>query len=137
MTKIAIHSRRAALSALASVPALAILPVAAMAAAPVDPVFAAIERHRAAWAAFDATCGRTDEVTAQEEGRAVTEADHDAYEAANAVEAAALEELLAAPTTIAGLRAAFEYLVSRYERSIVEDPAQFLVTLLKSPILAA
>ena len=40
-------TRRAALTALAGVPALAIPAVAV--AEPVDPIFAAIERHKAAW----------------------------------------------------------------------------------------
>jgi hypothetical protein len=46
------QSRRAILAGAASIPALAIIPAAAVAAADVDPIFAAIERHREAEAAF-------------------------------------------------------------------------------------
>ena len=74
--------RRAALRLFAGAPALAILP-AAMSAAPVDPIFAAIERHRLAWAAFDASCERTDSVLARNQGHEVTQADEDARDEAN------------------------------------------------------
>jgi hypothetical protein len=76
--------RRAALGALASVPALA-LPAVAM-ATPVDPIFTAIERDRIAYVAFVASVNRTDEVKAAQEGHEVTQADEDSYEAAIGVE---------------------------------------------------
>ena len=53
-------TRRAALTALASVSALALPAVAA--AEPLDPIFGAIERHRKAHAAFVEVCGLEDEV---------------------------------------------------------------------------
>ena len=72
--------RRAALGALVSVPALA-LPGAAMTTA-VDPILTAITRDRIAYVAFGASVNRTDEVKAAQEGREVTQASEDAYEAA-------------------------------------------------------
>ena len=45
-------SRRAILAGAAAIPALAIIPATAVAAGGVDPIFAAIERHREAEAAF-------------------------------------------------------------------------------------
>ena len=45
-------TRRAVLAGAAALPALAIIPAAAIAAAGVDPIFAAIEKHRQAEAAF-------------------------------------------------------------------------------------
>jgi hypothetical protein len=77
--------RRAALSALASVPGLA-LPGAAMTKS-VDPILTAIERDRIAYVAFGASVNRTDEVESST-GRShdVTQAPEDAYEAAIDVE---------------------------------------------------
>ena len=94
-------SRRAALRLFAAAPALAILPAAIAAAAECDPVFAAIERHRAAWRAFSDACELTDEPLAKEQGREVTEADEAVYEAANKAEKDAMADLLSlAPVTI-------------------------------------
>ena len=73
--------RRAAVRVLASVPAWEV-PVVAM-ATPVDPIFTAIERDRIAYVAFAASLNRTDEgKAAQKNGRELTQADEDAYEAA-------------------------------------------------------
>jgi hypothetical protein len=73
------------------------LPAAAIAASSdVDPIFAAIERHREAWRAFSAACDLTDSVLAEEQGREVTKADKAAYEAYNA-EQEALAALFATP----------------------------------------
>jgi hypothetical protein len=72
--------RRAALGALAGVPAWGV-PVVAM-ATPADPIFTAIERDRIAYVAFAASLNTTDEGrAAQEKGREVTQTDEDAYEA--------------------------------------------------------
>jgi len=76
--------RRAALGALASVPAWGI-PVVAM-ATPVDPILTAIKRDGIAYLAFAASLNRTDgRKAAQEKGREVTQTDEDAYEAASGV----------------------------------------------------
>ena len=76
--------RRAALGALASVPALT-LPAVAM-ATPVDPIFTAIERDRIAYVAFAASLNKTDgRKAAQEKGREVTQTDEDAHEAVSGV----------------------------------------------------
>jgi hypothetical protein len=74
--------RRAALGALAGVPAFA-LPTIAM-ATPADPIFTAIERDRTAYVAFVTSVNRTDEGKAAQEARDGTQADEDAYEAAAA-----------------------------------------------------
>ncbi len=76
--------RRAALGALASVPAWGI-PVVAM-ATPVDPILTAIKRDGIAYLAFAASLNRTDgRKAAQEKGREVTQTDEDAYESASGV----------------------------------------------------
>ncbi len=72
--------RRAALGALASVPTLA---------TPADPIFTAVALDRVAFAAF---VNRTDKGKAAQEGREVTQADEDAYEAASGVEEDAVSE---------------------------------------------
>jgi len=78
--------RRAALGALAGVPAWGGGPVVAL-ATPADPIFTAIERDRIAYVAFAASLNTTDEGrAAQEKGREVTQTDEDAYEAASSVE---------------------------------------------------
>ena len=62
----------AALGAAAAIPAL-------------DPVFAAIERHKAAWDAYGLICYRTDGVLAKRQGREVTQADEDAVDDAGGI----------------------------------------------------
>ena len=90
-------TRRAALGALASIPALAIPAVAV--AEPVDPILAAIERLRSAWklvmAAMDVR---------------FTDPRH--YEEADKLCDEAIEALIAtAPLTLAGAKAAIAYFV--------------------------
>jgi hypothetical protein len=119
--------RRAALCALASVPALAILP-AAMA---VDPIFAAIARQ-VAWAAFVETIGPLDNVEGEQDGT-----EELAYMEANDAADEALEEILATPpTTLAGLPAALEYVVEIDDGCIPENGGRIAPTLLKSPLFA-
>ena len=74
-------TRRAALGALAS--ALVDPNVGTMPSS-VDRIFAAIERHKAAWAAVGAMTPAVDEVAAIREGREITQADWEAFEGANA-----------------------------------------------------
>lgn len=110
---------------------------AAAPAGDADPIFAAIERHKAAERAFLVTCDRTDEVRASQEGREVTEDDEAAWDSARDVEEAALQALIeTAPTSKAGVRAAIEWL-SHYDRGYAfRHVGQFAMTLLRSPVLA-
>jgi hypothetical protein len=138
--------RRAALRFVAGAPALAA--TAAMAAAAgipaahgisqIDPIFAAIERHKGAWEAFGATCSRTDHVLAEQEGREVTEADEAAWRAANELEEDVFEALVTLPpVNVAGMRAVIEYFVDFELDCIPDGPSKFLSALLQSPLLAA
>lgn len=132
-----LKSRRAALGALAHLPALAILPAAA-AIAPVDPIFAAIERHRAAFALYADLCARTDEAAAEQEGREITQVEREAFATAGVDETESRDALIAtAPTTIAGLRTAIDHLVKFDSGCLPDTSGYFLATLLKSPLLAA
>lgn len=130
-------TRRAVMAGLAAAPAAGI-PAIAGAGADADPIFAAIERHQAAWRAFLPMCDLTDEVLAKAKGRVVTEADEAAWEAACDVEEAALERLIeTTPTSKAGARAAIEWL-AYYDRGC--EPRRlglFAMTLLLSPVLNA
>ncbi len=100
-----------------------------------DPIFAAIERHKAAEKAFADTINGQDEQHAAQHGREVTQADVDRHEAAEAEEQEAMEALLeTVPLTPAGARAAVAYLTE------IQDGyhlASFTPALLKSPALAA
>ena len=115
-------TRRAALGALASVSALA-LPAAA-AAEPVDPIFAAIERHRAVWKlVMDAMD--------------VKDTDPRPYEEADKLYEEAIEALMAtAPLTLAGAKAAIAYFVE-WDDGVDNDTSRYLETLLRSPVFAA
>jgi hypothetical protein len=93
-------SRRLFLAAGSAAAVFATVKRAAASTAGADPIFAAIERHKLAFDTFCATCSRTDDVLAQEQGREVTEADEAAYAAANDAEDEAIETLIqTAPTT--------------------------------------
>jgi hypothetical protein len=84
-----------------------------------DPVFAAIERHKAAYARFCDACGLADTIVAKNEGREVTDADEAEREAADTAEAEALEALLDCPlSTPAGSRAMLEYLRVRTHKGV-------------------
>ena len=126
-------SRRATLCALTVAPLAAIVGVEAVLAA--DPIFAVIERHKVAEAAFAATLSLIDEVRASEEGREVTQANRDTCEAADQASEDILAELLAsAPVSTAGFRAALEYIINLDDGYHL---TAFAPTLLKSPLLAA
>jgi hypothetical protein len=150
-----LQTRRAALGALACVPALAILPAAALATpstveavrsvadgwikGPVgaDPIFAAIERHKATWTGYMDLSDRTDDVAAEEEGWRATQADREACDAASDAETECMDALLATvPMTAAGARAAIAYLVRFDDECMPDMSGRFLATLLKSPLLA-
>jgi hypothetical protein len=106
---------------------------AARVAAPVDPVFAAIERHRAAWAEFAETVGPLESVEGEQEGSK----EDLAYRAANAAADEAFEEFLATPpTTLAGLRAALEYVVEVDSGCLPDNGGRIAETFLRSPLFA-
>jgi len=106
-------------------------------AAAVDPIFAAIDRHKTAWRAFSDACGLTDEVLAEEEGREVTEADEAAHEAAEEAERDAFYEAIGmAPVTAAGMRALLEYAIELEDGGGEVLWGDLGATLLKSPLLA-
>jgi hypothetical protein len=97
-------TRRAMLAGAAAIPTTA-LPAAALAAMPLepDPIFAAIEAHRARWSEFNAWCALPEAGT--EEGKAAENRLSDAeWEAA-----IALVEI--EPTTMAGVIALLRYTV--------------------------
>ncbi len=122
MSEIVTHSRRAALGALASVPALA-LPALSI-AEPLDPIFAVIERHKASWDIYRRISWKA------LDGPKIVPAEWDAFKAAD-------EELMSTPpTTLAGMRAVVQYLVRWDEGSIPEDSGGYMAILLRSPVFA-
>ena len=105
-------TRRAALGALASVSALAMPAVAT--AEPVDPIFAAIERHRAAWKlVMDAMD--------------VRDTDPRPYEEVDKLIDEAKETLMTtAPLTLGGVKAAIAYFVE-WDRDVMpEDSGKYM-----------
>jgi hypothetical protein len=82
--------RPAAVRVLASVQAWKVLVVAM--ATPVDSSLSAIERDRLAHVAFVTSVNRTNEWKTAQEASEITQADEDAYEAANGVEEDAVGE---------------------------------------------
>jgi hypothetical protein len=126
-------SRRAALASIASMGAL-IVPTVAL-AAPVDPIFAAIEQHKAAQDAFSNSLDAQDSVYARNHGREVTQADVDASEAALDFEGRMREAMFQTPiATMAGLRAMLEY-AAKVEDVSEDELGDFLANLLTSPVL--
>ena len=103
--------------------------------AALDPVFAAIERHKALEIEYCAASQLTDKVAARREGREVAADDKAALDRASEASSVALEEFLdTIPQTKAGCRAAIAY-CAKIEWS-GEYAAPFMATLLKSPVLA-
>lgn len=129
-------SRRAMLAGLAAAP-VAGLPAIIDAAAAGDPIFAAIDRHKAAWAEFSATCDLTDEVLAEHQGREITKADRAAYRAADRAEDEARDALVATvPTTKAGALAVMAWLHEFDTECEPGTTGKFVATLMRSPIFA-
>jgi hypothetical protein len=125
-------TRRAALRALAGASALAVPTISAIADALSDPIFTAIERHKAACNARDATRFAMDDVI---NTREASQAEWAAYERAHEDEDAAFDELLArSPTTAAGMRAALAHFISFDDGRFSDEMRRFLATLLKSPV---
>ena len=135
--------RRAALSGIAAAAAAAIAAphvakAAPAASAAADPVFAAIERHKVAWARLDVACRLTDTVAAEQEGRTISDADEAENSAANDDETAAFFAVISTvPQSKAGARALIEY-VGRLDDLTAVDEAlpTFLATLLRSTLIA-
>jgi len=132
------QSRRAALGALASIPALALPVVATAGAAPAaDPVFAAIEAHRASWVTLKAAIDRAERARGNrgappKDIQARDDADA-AEHAADAAERAAMAALQQTPpTTATGLKAALGYFV-KWDDDIPQDTGAYLQTILRSP----
>jgi hypothetical protein len=131
-------TRRSALRALAGASALAIPTISAIADAFSDPIFVAIERHKAAYDARQATSFALDDLMNNPEAREVSDADWDAHDPARVSEDAAFDELLTrAPTTAAGMRAALAHFISFDDGRFSEKMRRFLATLVKSPLFAA
>jgi hypothetical protein len=103
-----------------------------------DPIFAAIARHIVARDALIEAIPRADTVTARLEGREVTKADRDAFEALNLDEDAAFLELFVIiPTTLEGRRALLQHLVQRDEDGISEPIGELAARILRLPMFAA
>ena len=111
-------SRRAILAGAAALPALAIIPATAVAAAGIDPIFAALERHRQIEAAYVAACNEPiDQAKEQAREDRVTKLCHRSSNA--------LGELVAmTPTTLAGCAALLRYLEAHeesYDEAVLLD----------------
>jgi selenocysteine lyase/cysteine desulfurase len=111
-------TRRAVLAGAAALPALAIIPATALGAGAVDPIFAAIERHRQAEATYVAACNEpTDQ--AKEQAR------EDRANKLCGRSSDALGELVAmTPTTLAGCAAVLRYLETHeksYDEAVLLD----------------
>jgi hypothetical protein len=119
-TALPIPNRRLFLAAGSAAAVFATVKRAAGSAGPTDPTFAAIERHREAWRLV-----------------VETESDEPAYEAIREAEQEALDALFALPPiTVAGMRAAIEWMVKYDDGCVPETSGAFLATLLDSPLLA-
>jgi hypothetical protein len=105
------HSRRAVLAGIAAAPALA-APALALTSAGPDPIFAAIERHRAAAEAFTAMCDQQAELDVADVPK--DDPRWRDFERGAEVTCGELREanrqLFDAPTSLAGLVALFEYM---------------------------
>ncbi|MFO1126346.1 MAG: hypothetical protein U1E25_14450 [Methylocystis sp.] len=100
-----------------------------------DPIFEAIDRHKAAEARYSAACALTDEVAAERQCRVVTAADVAEFDGADrACDEALSEFLMTAPTTIAGARTFLRHCID--EAYVEEFLTQALETLLRCSVLA-
>jgi len=135
-------TRRAILAGAAMLPALAIIPATAVVAGGVDPIFAAIERHRQIEAAYVAACNEHVEKAREpaREDRVVKLC----HRSSNA-----LGELVAmTPTTVAGCAAVLRYLETHeksYDEAVLLDnhsdnvsvPARDLLSRIAATLEAA
>jgi hypothetical protein len=131
-------SRRAALRALIGAGALAIPAIGSTESALGDPIFTAIERHKAAYEAALALSFAIDEAINNPEGREASEAEWDACEQARKNEEAAFDELVTGtPKTAAGMRAIIGHLISLDDGRLSQKMKQLLALLLTSRVLAS
>jgi hypothetical protein len=131
--------RRSILRQLAALSFAATVATAAAETAEADPIFPAIAEHRRLEAAFGDTCSLIDAVSAREEGRTITTADHERFERAEEAADEALEVLLATtPTTVAGIRAMLTYLFDPRKFAWLDDDREraCIAAVLRSPVLA-
>jgi hypothetical protein len=134
--KTPMHRRAVLAGALAAFPAVSAAAslVAPPAAAAADPIFAAIERHKTAWTAFVETVDLLNNVEGEQDGSE----EEIRYMEASAAANDALEAFLATPPmTLAGLRAALEYVVEVDSGCMLDNGGRIAETLLRSPALAA
>jgi hypothetical protein len=118
-------NRRSLVAGAATLPALTV-PVVSDAIAPSqsDPIFAAIEKHRTAFAAFVAHSEYEDDLA--EKGRELTPAPGETHRTSEMVavvtasRTARAELAKTAPTTMAGIRGYFDYLLTEADKS--EEP---------------
>jgi len=130
-------TRRCALRALVGASALGIPTISSIAAALPHPIFTAIERHKAAYIAREATSFALDDLMNNPEAGGVSDAEWEAYDRARAAEDAAFDELLTtgAPKTAAGMRATIAHLISLDDGRLSQKMRQLLSLLLKSRVL--
>jgi hypothetical protein len=131
-------TRRAALRALVGASVLAIPTIGSFASALGDPIFAAIERHKAAHDAYQTLSFAMDDViNTREASDAEWDALWNAIDRARKDEDAAFDELLTkVPTTAAGMRAIIAHLVSLDDGRLSHKMKQLLALLLRSQVLA-
>lgn len=100
----------------------------------IDPIFAAIERHRAAWRALSTAQDNFDEAlrngsSTEDVSARCSAAEEEEFQALNALSGTS-------PMTKEGTRAALEYLEQFHRDGVFEEIAVFCASLLRSPVLA-
>jgi hypothetical protein len=119
-------NRRALVAgAAAALPAIAVLPTAAAAALThePDPIFAAIEQWRQAWAAFGVAVSKVDDLLQDAPG--FTAAEAECEEADDAANDAGYQLVLTPPTTLAGAAALLRF-IAELERRIADAGADVM-----------
>jgi hypothetical protein len=112
-------TRRSTVNALVGAAGLSAIPVAATAMAP-DPIFAAIERHKASYVAFGHLLNLKDKFE-DEHGRSHASPEYEEWqrredEACDAESSATAEMVATVPTTIAGVVALLRYVDEEHAR---------------------
>jgi hypothetical protein len=130
-------TRRSALRALAPASVLLRPTIGAIAGSFPDPIFAAIERHKAAYEARKAASFAIDDLIHNPDAREVSEAEWDALQQAHENENAAFDALLTVPpATSLGMRAIIAHLISIDDGRLSHEMRQLLALLLESPLLS-
>jgi hypothetical protein len=99
------------------------------------PILKAVGAHRNAHRRFERAVEATDDTVAQQEARAVTDADEAEWDEAGAAEARALRRLVRTrPTTVEGLRALIGYSVSCFRDHGWDEAtlSQLLMSIMES-----